>query len=506
MKPIPSYLFLFGIVTSLIFLPGSCSTTSKNNLTDEALNTMRKATQYLRTEVAANGGYLYRYKTDFSMREGEEIASPTTIWLQPPGTPAVGMAFLEAYEATGDTLFLNGAISAARALVWGQLASGGWDNLIDFDPEVSKRWLFRRNVEAGDTITGKRRNRSTLDDNKTQSALQLLMRVDKVLHFEDKEIHHAAMYALNALLKVQYPNGAWPQGFIDPPDPEKFPVLKARYPQTWSREFPNISYVNYYTFNDNTISDVIKTMVEAYKTYGDERCLSSAKRGGDFIILAQMPEPQPAWSQQYNQNMEPAWARKFEPPSISGGETFGIMRTLIDLYLETGESRFLEPIPKALKWAEKSLLPDNRIARFYELHTNKPLYFNAPRHFSNLPEPAFPDLKPYTLIYEDTDLPNHYSFKVTGIEQVESIKSYYDQVTKKERDVILAQNKTMREIDHGQVQEIINSLDDQGRWVETGRLKTGDQENPYIEAQIISTRTFIQNMSVLSAFVESQKK
>ena len=74
------------------------------------------------------------------------------------------------------------------------------------------------------------------------------------------------------------------------------------------------------------------------------------------------------------------------------------------------------------------------------------------------------------------------------------------------RVVILAQNKTMREIDHGQVQEVINSLDDQGRWVETGRLKTGDQENPYIEAQIISTRTFIQNMSVLSAFVESQKK
>ena len=90
-----------------------------------AIDAMVVATRYFRTDVAAQGGYLWRYKTDFSMREGEGTASPSTIWVQPPGTPAVGMAFLEAYKATGDTLFLNGAVEAARALVWGQLASGG---------------------------------------------------------------------------------------------------------------------------------------------------------------------------------------------------------------------------------------------------------------------------------------------------------------------------------------------------------------------------------------------
>ena len=49
------------------------------------------------------------------------------IWVQPPGTPAVGMAYLDAYDVSGDTLYLNGAIDAARALAWGQLGSGGWD-------------------------------------------------------------------------------------------------------------------------------------------------------------------------------------------------------------------------------------------------------------------------------------------------------------------------------------------------------------------------------------------
>ena len=95
------------------------------NLHRAAIDAMVVATRYFRTDVATHGGYLWRYKTDFSMREGEGTASPSTIWVQPPGTPAVGMAFLEAYKATGDTLFLNGAVEAARALVWGQLASGG---------------------------------------------------------------------------------------------------------------------------------------------------------------------------------------------------------------------------------------------------------------------------------------------------------------------------------------------------------------------------------------------
>ena len=131
------------------------------NLHQSGIDAMVRAARYFQTHVAANGGYLWAYKTDLSMREGERSASPTTIWVQPPGTPSVGMAFVAAYEATGDTLFLNGAVGAARALVWGQLASGGWDYRIDFDPGESKRWHYRRDVERGDAETGERRNRTT---------------------------------------------------------------------------------------------------------------------------------------------------------------------------------------------------------------------------------------------------------------------------------------------------------------------------------------------------------
>ena len=264
-----------------LFLLVQCSTPlySDEVLHRVAVETMVKATRYFRGQVATNGGYLWLYKSDFTRREGEGIASPTTIWVQPPGTPSVGMAFLQAYEATGDTLFLNGAVAAAQALVWGQLASGGWDYRIDFDREESKNWHYRRDVEQGDQTTGQRRNRTTLDDDNTQSALRLLMRVDQHLDFADADIHRAVFYGLAALLKAQYPNGAWPQRYSKWADPSQFPVEKARYPASWSRQYPQERYLAYYTFNDNALADVIATMIEAHRIYGDERFRRAAETG-----------------------------------------------------------------------------------------------------------------------------------------------------------------------------------------------------------------------------------
>ena len=54
----------------------------------------------------------------------------------------------------------------------------------------------------------------------------------------------------------------------------------------------------------------LSTLFEAADIYGESRFTDAAKRGGDFLILAQLPDPQPAWAQQYNAQMQPAWARK----------------------------------------------------------------------------------------------------------------------------------------------------------------------------------------------------
>ena len=69
------------------------------------------------------------------------------------------------------------------------------------------------------------------------------------------------------------------------------------------------------------VEDVIDTLFLAADVYQDERYRKAALRTADFLLFAQMPDPQPGWAQQYNYAMKPIWARKFEPPAISGRRT-----------------------------------------------------------------------------------------------------------------------------------------------------------------------------------------
>ena len=48
-----------------------------------------------------------------------------------------------------------------------------------------------------------------------------------------------------------------------------------------------------------------------------------------------MPDPQPAWAQQYNADMQPVWSRQFEPTAISGRESQAAMWALLKLTAAT---------------------------------------------------------------------------------------------------------------------------------------------------------------------------
>jgi len=452
----------------------------------EARAALRRAVEFFRTQVSTSGGYLWCYSEDLSRREGEGKASPTTVWVQPPGTPTVGGAYLTAHELTRDEVYLQAARETALALVQGQLRSGGWDYRIDFDPQKRSGYAYR--TEAANE---KGRNISTLDDDTTQAALRFLMRVDRVLQFQDAKIHEAAQYALDALLKVQYPNGAWPQRFSAPPDPARYPVLKASYPESWSRTFPGKSYSDYYTFNDNTLADTITTLLEAAEIYQDARYRTAAEKAGEFILLAQMPDPQPAWAQQYDARMQPAWARKFEPPSITGGETQGVLQILMRLYRETGQREYLEPIPRALDYIQQSELPGRRLARFYELQTNRPLYFT----------------KQYELTYDDGDLPTHYSFQSHS--WVDAVRAQYQRLAAAPPEL-----RKPRPLKHAvraprltaslaaEAQAIVAALDERGAWVEAGRLRYHGEDDP--TRRIVSSSTFAQRLQKLAQFVAAE--
>ena len=102
-------------------------------------------------------------------------------WLQPPGTPAVGEAYLAAYERTKERFLLEAAVETARALVKGQLHSGGWGEFMEFDPQQRKLYAYRVDGPPGPRA----RNTTTLDDDKTQSAVRFMMHADRALGFKD---------------------------------------------------------------------------------------------------------------------------------------------------------------------------------------------------------------------------------------------------------------------------------------------------------------------------------
>ncbi len=454
-------------------------------LREEAAEALRKAVDFFRSEVSTEGGYLWRYSEDLSSREGEGQAGPKTVWVQPPGTPSVGSAFLSAYEATGEAEYLEAARETALALVRGQLQSGGWDYRIEFDPDDRQRYAYRVDPDSNP----KARNVSTLDDDTTQAALRFLMRTDQALEFQDDLIHDAVEFALTSLLRAQYPNGAWPQRFDAPPNPAEHPVLPANYPEEWSRTHPQADYRGYYTLNDNSQADMIETMLLAHSIYEDPRYKEAAKHGGDFLILAQMPDPQPAWAQQYNMEMQPAWARRFEPPSITGGESIGAMRALLTVYKATGDRKYLEPIPKALEYFRKSKLPNGQLARFYELKTNKPLYFTR---------------EEYELTYSDADMPTHYGFKVA--DRTESIAREYESLAEGPPPEPSSESSSRPRLTsslESETRRVIGEQDDKGRWVEAGRLRYHGDDDP--TRQVIDCRTFIKNVETLSRYLAASR-
>lgn len=475
--------------SSWLFIAVPSPVSADDQLRKDAEAALTRVLAFYDGQLSVNGGYLWRYSADLSQREGERPANASTAWVQPPGTPTVGMAWLQAYRRCRKPELLAAARRTAAALVQGQLLSGGWTYSITFDPPERKQYAFRtdapENGAAGAQRPGRLRNTTTLDDNTTQSALRFLMELDLELQFKDPAIHEAVHYALDRLIAAQYPNGAWPQRFEAPPEAEQFPIQKAQYPASWPRAYPGNQYAGHYTFNDNSLVDAIDVFFLAHQIYGKDEYRQTAIRGGDFLLLAQMPEPQPAWAQQYNAQMEPAWARRFEPPSVTGGESQRILSTLISIYRHTGDRKYLEPIPRAIAYLRRSLLPDGRLARFYELKTNRPLYLVRDT---------------YELTYDDSNLPTHYGFKVGS--KLDAIEAEYERVLKLSPEQRKPQTVRPRPADgppsrrlEAQVRTLIDSLDERGAWLDP------NQRSSIQARQVIQTQTFIRNIDVLAHYL-----
>ncbi len=468
------------------------------------------AVKFFHQHVATHGGYVYQYSADLSLREAEGIPERHTIWVQPPGTPSVGAAMLDAYQATGDAACPAGALDAARALARGQLHSGGWDYSIRFGDSTSAPFRRRdaqgnltsdpipvaeRTAAGGWPLWRQRRfklNVSTYDDDVTFAALRFLVRMDAALNFGDAEIHDAARYGLSALLGTQYPNGGWSTNFdrypARPPDAAAFPVLRASFPSSWSRAWTK-DFTGCYVTNDELMARAMETLLLASATYHEARFMEAARRAGRFLLDAQLPEPQPAWAQQYDVRMQPVWGRAFEPPAITSRESQNILRALLSLHRATGDAQYLAPVPRALAYLRRSLRPDGKLARFYELKTNRPLYFTRG-----------PGGQGHSLTYSDQKLASNYGFIITP--ELDDIEAEYRAALDGTPPTKVSPSAANSAAD---VKRIIAALDARGAWIEPGVIRNADGRKQEPPGGIIRSETFARNVRTLCRYLAARK-
>lgn len=492
----PGYRLWLPALVALAAVASAADGSNAMPLPQQAKTALDRATATMRS-LSTEGGYLWRYAPDLSQRAGEREATPTQIWVQPPGTPAMGMAFLRVHEVTGDAQYLEAAMAAADSLAVGQLESGGWDYVIDFDPRFSGRWYRRTDIGAIPAAeAARRRNISTFDDDNTQSAIRLLVAVSVAGAGgpapREERIREARDYALRKLIEAQRPSGGWPQRWNGvPANPGEYPVQSARFPKNYPREHPGTDYYHYYTLNDHTQRDCVLTLLEAAEKLQRPDYREAALRGGNFLLLAQLPEPQPVWAQQYNPQLEPAWARAFEPPGPCSGESGSAMRLLIDLHLETGEAKYLEPLPRAIAWFKRSEIAPDTWSRLYEIETNRPIYGDRDGKIHYSVEELSPERR------TGYNWRNHF--------HVPAVLEYYDEVSRLGREEVLARRKASEERAktpgkraararglEDRVRAAIASLDSDGRWI-----------TEYRGTPQIRTDTFIANARLIADYLEA---
>ncbi|KAA9132840.1 pectate lyase [Marinihelvus fidelis] len=344
-------------------------TTGATDITNEAvLETMRRATRFIRENLAVNGGYVWAYAADGSRQWGEMEAYPQMVWIQPPGTATVGHVLLDAYHATGDEYFYESAAEVAAGLIGAQHPAGGWNYLHDFAGEESiQRWY--------DTI-GKNGWRleefhhyygnATFDDAGTSEASQFLLR----MYLEKREAVYEAplQKAIDFVLDSQYDNGGWPQRFPfveDAPDLHGLP-----------------DYTRHITFNDDVADENIKFLLMVYQSLGDERALESIKSAMEIFPATLQPAPQAGWGLQHTvDTLDPIGARSYEPTALVTSSTAGNAAQMMDFFEWTGERRFLEPLPEVFDWLESVRLAPEQVVMtgreyptFIEIGTNKAIF------------------------------------------------------------------------------------------------------------------------------------
>lgn len=447
-----TYLIFFQLLIFSNVFSQALDKKQLSGLAKEAEQSLERGIVFMQS-LAIEGGYVYHYSLDGKEKWGEGKTDDRTIEVQPPGTPAVGMSFLRAYKVTKNPAFLKAAEDAANALIKGQNELGGWEHKIYFDRPLG--------------------NKVSFDDDQTQSAISFLMALDQEI--DRLALTEAIDKALDMMLRSQLDNGGWPH----------------QYP--WQG-----NYHDFATFNDRGINDCIRVMIEADGYYRRREFSESLQTAGRFLMISQLPPPQSGWAQQYNEFLQPAWARSFEPASVCPSVTLNNIHSLIDLYQHTGRAVLLEPVPDAIRWVKASRLPNGKWGRFLELGTNKALYYDRGR------------IRVDSLHQLSLERRTGYAYEVDLQAALEKAELRFDKISNQDIDTPQKGDNTNLSELARHARAVVESQDDQGRWIVYNDKFRKDMavtkwNGEYRVEDRISSALFNQNVGMLCTFLEAYR-
>ncbi|MGC4032175.1 MAG: pectate lyase [Tepidisphaeraceae bacterium] len=261
------------------------------------------------------------------------------------------------------------AKAIAKVVIGNQAKLGGWPKNVDTTKPINKD---PAKIEG------------TFDNNATFDELRLLAKIHTAT--KDDSLLPSINKGLDLVLISQYPTGGWPQSY--PPDK---------------------SYHRYITFNDGSMARLLffvkETLESADFKFIDatrKASLQKAFDGGvDCILKCQIKVDGKltAWCAQHDEiDYRPREGRAFEPVSISGNESIGIVHLL--MAIKNPSPEVIRAVDAAAVWFDAVKIPGIRTedrktpggeyekdrfviedpsappmwARFYEIGTNKPIF------------------------------------------------------------------------------------------------------------------------------------
>ncbi len=221
--------------------------------------------------------------------------------------------------------------------------TGGWPKNVQMQNPLTAKERLAVEAEKGNE------NESTIDNGATTTELRFLAQLYNATR--DSRYLDGFNAGMGYLFRSQYANGGWPQ--------------------FWPR--PKGYYIHI-TYNDDAMVNVLRMLdktargEEPYAFVPDStraKAREAVSRGVDCILKTQVRQNGrlTVWCAQHDeQTLLPAKARAYELPSLSGGESIGIVRFLMSLPDPSPEVR--RSIEAAVEWFRTSKIEGKKLERF----------------------------------------------------------------------------------------------------------------------------------------------